>query len=97
MTRNFTAPAWLPSGDIGKGRWNICELIDGRTVYARIECRGGREPMMAYHQNNGHVSSENVTHLLKTVQPEYHLDVDWIQFDAAFERGGVTFAKEQGA
>jgi hypothetical protein len=89
--RNFTPPSWLPSGDIGKGRWNLCELIDGRTVYARVECIGGREPMVAYFETGG---CEFVSHLLKTVQPEYYLDVDWIQFDATFDKGGVTFAKE---
>lgn len=91
MERNFTPPAWLPAGDFGKGRWNLCELIDGRQVYARVECRCGREPMMAHFENGG---SEVVTGLLRVVQPEYYLGVDWIQFDVAFDRGGVTFAKE---
>ena len=92
-TRNFTPPSWLPESDpYMHGIWNICTFADGRKVFARREYRGYYGPLIAYDENGrtGYVD-ENIC----AVEPEYTILTNWATFDAAFERGGVTFAKEQ--
>ena len=91
--RNFQPPAWLPEQTYGCSKWYIATFNDGSDGYARHEQVGGRELLMVYG-NFGSRFHVDVSKIV-TLEPEYISDVDWTNLDAAFERGGVTFAKEQ--
>ncbi len=92
--RNFTPPAWLPEQTYGCSKWYIATFRDGSDGYARYESIGGRDVLMVH----GHFGSRFTVanDKIATLEPEYITDIDWATFDAAFDKGGVTFAKEQG-